>query len=479
MLTGMNERKTRSKPPRPTGGLTARQAALRVLSDQAETGQNGRQLLETMIEQGLLPPRERPLAYELVMGVLRHRLTLSHILGLVASRKWSDVDPLLQQVLMLGAYQLIWLDGIPAFASVSETVGLVKAGGGRGASRFVNALLRELQRRIEHLRIGEEDCVPVRSLQVGDGRYCQFREPILPDPARNPVDYLALSTSHPQSLVAGWVECFGVEAARKICLAGLCRPPMILRPNPMKTNAQSLVDRLDGEGVEAAADVDGLAVQVVGAVQLTSTACYAEGVFQPQDRTAMGVVRAMNPRSGQTIIDLCAGVGTKSTQAAELMGDEGCVLASDQDRRRLGALERGCKRLGLSCVRTVHIDDIESAVTGLGQIDWILVDVPCSNTGVLARRPEARYRFNRRSVQMLADLQLELLERAERLVTEGTRLAYSTCSLEPVENEDVIKRFCEKHHHWELSGSQRTFPSGDPADTPYHDGGYWALLDRG
>ncbi len=455
--------------------LTARQAAWTVLSDNRFPSATARDELDRLVAENRLPTDYRGSALELILGVLRHRLTLSHVLGNWVAGGWRRVDRPLQPVLLLGAYQVLYQDEVPAFAAIHESVELAKSVAGTPGSRFVNALLRRLQREIEHLRIDPAQAEAARSIPIDPARSCQFREPVLPDPAQHPAEHLALSTSHPLELVADWIRAFGLETARRICMVGLARPPVVLRPNRMRTEAAALVRRLADEGFQACADPQRRAVDVPSATSLMSSAAYREGLFQPQDRTAMAVVEATDPQPGQVIVDLCAGLGTKTTQLAESMHDEGIVIACDKEDWRLAGIRENADRLGLTSIRVVHPDQLEAMLITLDRIDWILVDAPCSNTGVLARRPEARYRFKRASLAELQAIQVALLEQAARLATPNTRLAYSTCSLEPEENEQVTALFATRQPRWKLLNACRVLPSGDAQPGCWHDGGYWAL----
>ncbi len=472
----MNKPPSRREPDSP-GHLTAREAARGVLAGLRPGGADARDCLDDLLETRDLPAHERGLAYELVMGVLRHRLTLRHVLGVISGREWKNVQRGLQPVLLLGAYQLLYLDGIPPFAAVNESVEQAKKLGCPAAGRFVNALLRGLDRRIEHRRIEPDRCDPTRAIPVEPATCCQLRDPVLPSPSEQPIDHLALSTSHPIWLVTRWVKVFGWERAREICTSGMSRPPTLLRPNRLRTDVERLHAALEAEGIDCVADASDGVIVLPRAVQVARTRAFEAGLFQVQDRTAMGVARAMQPSPGATIVDLCAGPGTKTTQLAEMMADRGTILAGDKDDGRLALVRDGCQRLGVTCVRTVLPSEREVVFGGLARLDWILVDAPCSNTGVLARRPEARYRLNERALASLDNLQKELLTQAVRYARPETRLAYSTCSLEVEENEEIVAWFAREHPEWRPIGSCRSFPSADPVK--WRDGGFWATWERG
>lgn len=472
------DRQRNQARPGPARTLSARQAALRVLADLCEGRRTARASIDELIRRQQLPDIEVGLATELVMGVLRHQLTLARVLGGCATKGWKRINQRLRHILMLGGYQLIWLDGIPEFAAVNEAVNQAKAEGGTPAGRFVNAILRQLLRDIEDRRIPSERADPSRSLPIDDTYTCQFCRPILPDPAAEPVAHLADSTSHPRWLVSRWVDAFGIEQTRQICNAGMCRPPVLLRPNPLRTDPASLLNRLRDEGFDAELAAAGDAIVVSHVARLTRSAAFAEGLFQPQDRTAMEVVRRMSLTPGMQVIDLCAGPGTKTTQMAEAMGNQGVVLGCDRDESKLRMVRENCERLGHSIVRTVAPSDLEAEADAMGRIDWILVDAPCSNTGVLARRPEARHRATLRSLQSLTRVQHELLDLADRLAGPQTHLCYSTCSIDPAENEELTRDFTRAHPRWRLATSYDTLPAAGPTPGEWRDGGYWAIWER-
>jgi len=458
-------------PAKPAG---ARTAALRVLADLRQKHRTARAAIDAVISRYSLSSRELALTTELVMGIIRHRLTLTRVLSVSANCDWRRIKWPIQHVLMLGAYQLIWLDGIPTFAAVNEAVEQAKTNGGLPAGRLVNAVLRQLLRDIEHRRLPSSEADPTRAIPI-DGRVsCQFKRPILPDATDNPIQHLAWSTSHPVELVTRWVKALGLEPARQLCHAGIVRPPTSLRPNGLRTDLNGLIDRLRQEGVDATPSPCGRAVIVDHAASVIQTRAFADGWFQPQDRTAMQAVEQMDLVPGQVVLDLCAGLGTKATQMAEVMKNAGTILACDKDMTKLEQLTANCRRLGHTIVKTISLSELEDVVSAVSQLDWILIDVPCSNSGVLARRPEARYRFHQRVLKTLATKQLALLTRAAQLAGDQTRLLYATCSIDPEENERVCADFETSNANWKLVAKQRVLPAAGESAAHWQDGGFWA-----
>lgn len=459
-------------------GMGARWAAWRILSDLREGRRTARESIDDLAGRTPLPPQELALAAELVMGVVRHRLTLAKVLGGYATHGWQRVSRQLQDILMTGAYQIIWLDSVPAFAAVNEAVEQGWAAGGAKASRFVNAILRQLLRDIEHRRLPVGQADLMRAIPVNDAECLQFRRAVLTDPGVNLTTYLAEVTSHPTWLVGRWIRHFGRAATEAICRAGMRRPATMLRPNRLRIDGGGLAARLREQGFAAELTPTGGVVVTSSAAGLMQSEAFMAGLFQPQDPTAMRAVQHMDLSPGQTVLDLCAGVGTKSTQMAEMMGNRGLIVATDKDAGRLELLRANCTRLGVGIVRATAAEEIRATAAGLERVDWILVDAPCSNTGVLSRRPEARYRVDERALRELAAIQARVLDLADELARPGTRLLYATCSLEPEENEQAAAAFAVRHAGWAMTDSELTLPSHDGPVAGWHDGGYWSCWHR-
>lgn len=458
--------------------MDARTAALRALGDLREGRRTARQAIDTVITQAGLPSRERPLATELVTGVVRHRLTLSTLLSHFTQHRWKHTARRLQHILMLGAYQIIWLDSVPVFAAVNEAVNQAKAEGGRGPGQFVNGVLRQLERRIDQRRLPVEQADPLRAIPIDRRFCCQLADPIFADPSRQPVDHWSRSTSHPAWLVKRWLDAYGPEKTAATCRAGMLRPPIFLRPNPLRITTESLVGQLAEAGFEPQIAAGGQAILIGQTSALPESPLLRAGLFQPQDSTAMLPVRRMGLQAGRAVLDLCAGLGTKTTQMVEAMGDAGTVIATDVDESRLAGLTDVIQRLEYKSVQIVPMSEVGSRVAALERLDWILIDAPCSNSGVLARRPEIRYRLNMQGLLKITGTQLALLDQAASLAGPQTRILYSTCSIDPEENEQVCVRFLQDHSQWALVDARLTLPNAGNSDIEWHDGGYWAVLER-
>jgi 16S rRNA (cytosine967-C5)-methyltransferase len=418
------------------------------------------------------PEADRRLLTQLVLGVTRHRLTLDHLLGRFTKAPMRRMPEELADVLRLGAYQLLFLDRIPAYAAIHESVDCAKRlkGGARAASA-ANAILRALDRAIARGAKGD-DAPSARALPAGAGRVVRFTSDLLPDPADAPA-FFATAYSHPRWLVARWLARHGAETARALCAAGNEPPPLTVRVNLRRIDRDALRERLGREGVDASpgGSPEALLLDRPGAI--ASLPSFQEGLFQPQDETAMGVSRALGPRPGERVLDVCAGPGGKATHLAELLGGAGLVVAVELDPSKSRRLAQGARRLGDDAViQVVTADGRRTPFRPGASFDAALVDAPCSNTGVLARRADARWRIRPRDLECLPPLQRALLDEAAARVAPGGRLVYATCSIEPEENRDVVRRFLASRPAWRLDAEEETLPSARAS------GGYWARLVR-
>ena len=408
------------------------------------------ELLDREFRSSALPIEERRLATELAYGCLRRRGTLDAVIERCAGRRMREITPGIDDILRLGVYQLLYLDRVPAYAAVDETVKLAKRFGPKGSDKFVNAVLRSVQ------RIEGEIAPPAKE--------------------ESPASSLAVSHSHPLWLVERWLARWGRAEVEALCSANNTVPPLTLRVNRLRTSREALIAMLTREGARAIPHGDHpLALDIEELPRpLGDLASFRKGLFQVQDVSGMRVVDLLGARPRERIADLCAGPGGKATAIAEAMGDEGEVLCVELRKRKAAMISENAKRLGLGCIRVV-IGDALRARTLIGRqpMDRVLVDAPCSNTGVLGRRPEARWRLCEDDIGRLAELQVGLLSAAAAVVRPGGILVYSTCSIEPDENEKVVGLFLRRFPGFGLEDQISLYPHKSGCD-----GGYAAKLVR-
>ncbi len=457
-------------PPHFSGtGHTARSLALQVLLDCRRGDAFVQEVLDDHLGRVPLSPADRRLATHLAYGVTRRRGTLDFLLHALVTRRPHEVEPWLWDALRLGAYQLLFLSHVPAHAALNETVELASRWGRPGAKGFLNGVLRSLSRLLTD-RFADAPAADALPLEAG--RYRKLARPVLPDPATRPVEYLAAAFAWPRWLAERWHGRHPWDECLRLGFWFAGPAPLWLRCNPLRADRVTFLDALAAAHVRAEASGHPQAVRLAEPAAVRELPGYAEGWFAVQDVSAMRVASALNPRPGSRVLDLCAAPGGKTTHLGELMHNRGQIVACDVDDERLRTLTDLCQRLGVTVVEPRRLRPERNEDPPAGPFDAALVDVPCSNTGVLGRRPEARWRLRPDDFRRLVPLQTKLLIQAAERVRPGGAVVYSTCSVEPEENGQVVRAVLRGLADLELEAEEEQVP-GRPAD-----GGYWARLRR-
>ena len=435
----------------------------------------------TILNRLLNRTEERQRATDLVFGVVRNLRAIDAVITTFSGRPIERINKTLLAVIRVGVYELVYRPGSPPYSVVNEAVNTAKRIGGKKQTGFVNAVLRQVVRHIADRQKALPAAFPKRTLvqtaQVG----CEFDVDFLPDPENAPAEHLSTIFSLPQWLVADWLGEFGPEQTREVCFGSNRRPSVYARVNPLKTTGSDLLEQFATAGIQAEAVVwerrDPCSpcemIKVTGPHAVPQLPGFAEGLFTVQDMAASHAVCALDPQPGWTILDLCAAPGTKTMQLAEATRDSAQIVATDIDAKRLTKIKENLTRFALESVRLLPYAQVSQQDEG--SFDAILLDVPCSNTGVLAKRLEVRFRIARHSLKELARTQRSLLDRAARLVKPGGRICYSTCSIHRSENGDLVRAFLEANGQFELTGEELILPSAEGFD---HDGAYAAILMR-
>jgi len=419
---------------------------------------------------------QRQRATDLVFGTLRNRRAVDTVIATFSGRPVQRISPHLLNIIRVGVYELIYAPATEEYAIVNEAVERTKAVAGKKQSGFVNAVLRQVLRHISNRNVPLERGGAQRTLPqtLADG--CEFDTDFLPDRETSPDGYLSVVFSLPGWLVTDWLAEFGQERTRQICAASNRRPSIYIRPNLLRTAPQELAEKLTAADVETEI-VEGTMIRLKSPRAVGSLPGFAEGEFTVQDITASQPVRLLNPQPDWKILDLCAAPGVKTTQLAELTADSAGIFATDMDPRRLERVNENVTRLSIRSVHTVPYEEILNSKFQIpnSKFDAVLLDVPCSNTGVLAKRIEARYRVSPKAVQKLAKIQGELLRTAAEMVKPQGRLCYSTCSIQSEENSGLVSDFLWETGAFELESERLFLPSAEGFDC---DGGYTAILVR-
>jgi 16S rRNA (cytosine967-C5)-methyltransferase len=428
-----------SLPPlNEVNGQKPREIAARVLGQRHFSDDYTETLLERALAAARLSPADRGLTQELVFGVIRWQATLDWLIA--RKTQGRTQKPGLQDLLRLGLYQIFWLDRIPDHAAVHETVEQAKRDGFGSQAGFVNAVLRGYLRETEETR---RLLAELKSTQP------------------------ALGYSHPEWLVTRWQKQFGDEQTRQLLESNNTPPKTCARLNTLQADATKLIEAWRTENVEydfVTRDWTGenLMFELKAHPPLTTLESFRQGWFYIQDPSTVLAVRELDPRPGETILDLCAAPGGKTTFIAQLMNNEGRVVAHDNVPDRLKLVQENVTRLGVTCVETTSTLDPRPSA-----FDRILVDAPCSNTGVLRRRVDLRWRVQPDEITRLRATQLDLLQKAAARLKPGGTLVYSTCSLEPEENTDLVKEFLATQPGFKRELEHQLLPFVDGVDGAY------------
>lgn len=430
--------------------------------------------MDRRLRRADLDPPERAGVRDVVYGVLRHRRLLDHLLQGLSKMRLSGLERAVLLALRIGAYRILFQGGAAASLAVKETVDLVSIRKSRRARGFVNGVLRSLCRSIQGPLMNPQPVPPGgRDLPFAGGGGVRFAEPTLPDPEQDLPEFLSLAYSHPRWIVDRWLENLGRETAIDTLRTGCQRAPFTIRTNRLRITREDLLRRLQGRDLDAESGEAPEAIRIRGGRAVLSTPEFGAGLFYVQDETPMKVAPFLDLRPGLRCLDLCASPGGKSTHMAEAMGNDGQVIACDISGAKLERIEENCRRLGVLAVSTALLDREEETLPFGGTFDRILVDAPCSNSGVLRRRPEARWRLDPESIANHHRQQLLLLEKAAPLLAPDGVLVYSTCSLEPEENRDVVGEFLDRRIGYFLRTDLQVLPLPEGPD-----GGYMARIER-
>ena len=423
----------------------ARRVAFEILQ-RVENGAYATVLLASRAEELGVP--DRALCYELVMGVLRRQLWLDELLEHYSNLSITKIDSAVRIALRLGLYQLRFLSRIPASAAVNESVNLMRLARLRSAKGFVNAVMRRATREPEF------------------------------DPATNisdPVARIAVETSHPTWLIERWTRALGLSETRALADANNQPAPVAFRIVPARATETEVLEhlRLAGATVEASRIAKGAWRVKKGGNAIRELS--SSGKIYLQDEASQLVAQVLDARNGDRVLDVCAAPGSKATQISSSQSNVK-VIAGDLHQSRLRVVVETAQLQNVHSIECVVLDGLEKLPFPNRSFDRVLVDAPCSGTGTLRRNPEIRWRISDGDIRELSNRQALLLSNASLAVKPGGRLIYSTCSLEPEENEAVIGSFLSEHSRFQQdrvdvdsslitqSGAVRTWPSRHDVD---------------
>ena len=407
-----------------------RKTAFDVLMDVEKNGAYSNLSLNSFIEKNR--PDSPAFVRELVYGVLRNRMLLDWFLGQLIPSGLKKIKKQDMTLLRMGVYQLSYMKSVPEYAAVSETVNMSKKLA-RGRERFINGVLRGYIRNRQQL--------------------------VLPDRGRDLEEYLSIVYSVERWIVQLWTDAYGEEKTEALLKASNETPGLAVRVNLMKTDRKALKEKLEALGFEAEeSEVSDRALLVKGS-GLLDTEPYREGMFSVQDEASILASDALEAKPGDCIADVCAAPGGKTFATAELMAGKGVIYAMDKYEHKLKLMEAQAKRAGIENIRLLKHDSTEP-VEGLKErMDKVLADVPCSGLGVIRRKPEIKYK-GMQDLDELIERQRQILQAAASYVKAGGTLVYSTCTINPVENEKQIVEFLRGNKEFKALEQKQLLPDG-------------------
>jgi 16S rRNA (cytosine967-C5)-methyltransferase len=398
--------------------MNVRELALSVLDRIEKSKSYSNIAIDTVLKQHDLSSKDRALFCRLVYGVIERKLTLDYLIARLSDMPMDKIELSVLNILRMGLYQLRFLDRIPAHAALNETVALSS----KRSRGFVNALLRNYQRQRDEL--------------------------LLPTKEQDILQYLSVTYSYPEPLCKKLIEQYGTSETEAMLGAFNRIPPMTVRTNTLKISRTELLESFAEKGLEASPTKNAPhGIRMGNAspsdIQLDSGLCFV------QDEASQIATAVLDAKPGDTVYDICACPGSKSFGAALTMQNTGSITCFDIHENKLSLVRSSAEKLGITIIKTEARDGRNYSEALSEQADKVICDVPCSGFGVVAKKPEIRYK-DVKSATSLRDIQYDILNNACRYVKKGGTLVYSTCTVFAEENEDNVKRFVAAHSDFSL-----------------------------
>ncbi len=403
---------------------TAREIAYRILLNFDRNPQRPEELIEQAMKSAQLKSKERKFLRNLVSGCIRHRSYLDWVGSRLYTGKYARLKPQVHVIIRLALYEILYLDFIPPHASVNEWVGFTKRNLHLSLSKIVNGMLRNYLRTKPDLKAEKHF------------KYIETQ--------------LAVKYSFPEWLITRWLEAWGASETEKLCAAFNRLPDFDLRINERKISVDEFEAMLTKEMISfERSAVFSRFVKVADIQKIAELDWFAKGFCSVQDESALMPVKLLELKTGESLLDACAAPGGKLTAVLEQGTPRLFSVAVDSDGNRLSTVIENTNRLGLE--RPVMVMADARRLPLRSKFDKILLDVPCSGLGTIRKHPDIKWRRSIDEIMGFQKLQLEILEEAAGLLRAGGRMVYSTCSIDPAENEYVINMFLEKHKDFQIA----------------------------
>jgi 16S rRNA (cytosine967-C5)-methyltransferase len=399
-----------------------RGTSVKILNRVERTDSYLDKLLEAELRSGELNDFDKALLMEIVHGVLRWQSKLDWVLNGFFHGNFAKAEVTVRNTLRSALYQILFLDKVPDHAAVNEAVEFIKRIRGEKAGGLVNGVLRNIIRNKEGIHY--------------------------PDVQNDAALYLSTMYSFPLWMVKRWMNRFGFYETEKLLEAQNQKPGLTLRINTMKTSIEEFMKMFDLQNISyEKSNFLPMFLKTTNLTNISNSEIFRRGFFTVQDESAGLAATLLNVQPGDRVLDLCAAPGGKTTFFGEVMKNQGTIVAVDKYQTRLNLVKGSCERLGLTNVQFVAADatDFQTELA-----DKILIDAPCSGLGVLSKKPDIKIKREMRDINEVVKIQEHLLNNAATLLKQGGALVYSTCTIEPEENFNVVKKFLETHPEFEI-----------------------------
>lgn len=400
--------------------VNPRTLAFNILYKVSEDKAYSNLTVNSMLKESGLSGLDSAFVSAIVYGVLEKQITIDYVIRQYSNLPMRKIEIKTLIILRMGIYQMLFMDKVPDSAAVNESVKIAKKKGLMKSCGFINAVLRNFVRADKKYSLPSE----------------KERE-----------KYLSVKYSCPENLVKQWLEFYGYEATLGMLNSLEGRPPVSVRVNTLKISPEKLLEIFKGEGVKAERNPVPYSLNIKFSGSIENLDSFKKGYFHVQDSAGTLCALIAGPEKGDIVYDICSAPGGKAFSMGELMENKGELYCFDLYEHKLRLIEKGAKRLGINIIKTAVRNGAEPENKEEKAADVILCDVPCSGTGILRRKPEIRYKDNQYD-ENLTDIQYKILTESAKLLKDGGRLVYSTCTLNPLENNNVVKRFLKENQNF-------------------------------
>ncbi|MCR5641043.1 MAG: 16S rRNA (cytosine(967)-C(5))-methyltransferase RsmB [Lachnospiraceae bacterium] len=432
-----------------------RQLALEIIVEVLEHEEYSNRMLQGTLEKyQYLEKQKRSFLSRLTLGTIERKMELDAYINLYSKTPVRKMKPVIRNILRLSVYQMIYMDGIPISAVCNEAVKLATLRGFRQLKGFVNGVLRNTARGIE-----------------SEGAPALLEQAVV---GKSKAEAASIRYSVPQWMVEDWMEAYGEAKTEEMLADFLAEKDTVIRTNTAKITPEQLKARLESEGVTVKEIPElSYAFAISGYDYLKALPSFTEGLFYVQDVTSMLVSHRLEIQQGQQVLDVCAAPGGKSLHAATFVGESGHVEARDVSADKVALIEENIRRSEATNVTAKVWDATVLDEACVGKMDRVIADLPCSGLGVLSGKPEIKYRMSREDEESLAALQQQMLDVVCQYVKVGGRMAFSTCTIDRLENENNTALFLQHHPEFALLSEEQLLPQAGLTD-----GFYIAILER-